>query len=136
MQALLCGDLDVVLGRLPVQFYDEALEIEQLVGESMSVVAKPGHSLFDLAKVTLVEVVMQTWTLHPLGSPMRKRVEQAMQHVSAAAPPAIVEASLILATTTLLEPRDMNRPCRWAWQNCAKLGLMGTLLVKLPISVA
>lgn len=30
-----------------------------------------------------------------------------MQHVSVAAPPAIVEASLILATTTLLEPRDM-----------------------------
>ena len=50
MPALLRGDLDVVLGRLPDQFYDEDLEIEQLEGEPMSVVARPGHPLFDAGR--------------------------------------------------------------------------------------
>lgn len=137
MPALLRGDLDVVLGRLPDQFYDEDLEIEQLEGESMSVVARPGHPLFDLAKVTLVELVTQTWILHPLGSPMRKRVEQALQHASMAAPPDIVETSSILATTTLLEASDMISvvPLDVA-QHYAKYGLVDILPVELPISMA
>src|SRR3989442_1475394 len=84
---------DVMIGRLPDQFYDEDLEIEQLEGESMSVVARPGHPLFDLTEVTLADLVAQTWILHPLGSPMRRRVEQALQHASVAAPPDIVETS-------------------------------------------
>ena len=137
MPALLRGDLDVVLGRLPDQFYDEDLEIEQLEGESMSVVARPGHPLFDLATVTLVELVTQTWILHPLGSPMRKRVEQALQHASMAAPPDIVETSSILATTTLLEASDMISvvPLDVA-QHYAKYGLVDILPVELPISMA
>ena len=90
MPALLRGDLDVVLGRLPDQFYDEDLAIEQLAGEAMSVVARPGHPLFALAEITLADLVAQTWVLHPLGSPMRRRVEQALQHASLAQPPDIV----------------------------------------------
>lgn len=137
MPALLRGDLDVVLGRLPDQFYDEDLEIEQLEGESMSVVARPGHPLFDLAKVTLGELITQTWILHPLGSPMRKRVEQALQHASMAAPPDIIETSSILATTTLIEASDMIAvvPLDVA-QHYAKYGLVDILPVELPISMA
>ena len=83
MPALLRGDLDVVLGRLPDQFYDEDLEIEQLEGESMSVVARPGHPLFDLGEISLADLVAQTWILHPLGSPMRRRVAQGGFKVTA-----------------------------------------------------
>src|SRR5207247_7498034 len=111
MPALLRGDLDVVLGRLPDQFYDEDLEIEQLEGESMSVVARPGHPLFDLAEVTLADLVAQTWILHPLGSPMRRRVEQALQHASVAAPPDIVETSSILAPPAPLDASDLLSVC-------------------------
>ncbi|UUZ65915.1 LysR substrate-binding domain-containing protein [Polaromonas sp. P1-6] len=137
MPALLRGDLDVVLGRLPDQFYDEDLEIEQLEGEPMSVVARPGHPLFDLAEVTLADLVAQTWILHPLGSPMRRRVEQALQHASLAAPPDIVETSSILATTSLLEASDMISvvPLDVA-QHYANYGLVAILPVQLPISMA
>jgi len=137
MPALLRGDLDVVLGRLPDQFYDEDLEIEQLAGEPMSVVARPGHPLFGLDKVTLSDLIPQTWILHPLGSPMRRRVEQALQHSSLAAPPDIVETSSILATTSLLEASDMISvvPLDVA-QHYANHALVGILPVQLPISMA
>jgi DNA-binding transcriptional LysR family regulator len=137
MPALLRGDLDVVLGRLPDQFYDEDLEIEQLEGESMSVVARPGHPLFDLGEITLADLVAQTWILHPLGSPMRRRVEQALQHASLAAPPDIVETSSILATTSLLEASDMISvvPLDVA-QHYANYGMVAIVPVSLPISMA
>lgn len=137
MPALLRGDVDVVLGRLPDQFYDEDLEIEQLEGEPMSVVARPGHPLFGLAKVTLADLVAQTWILHPLGSPMRRRVEQALQHASLSAPPDIVETSSILATTSLLEASDMISvvPLDVA-QHYANYGLVAILPVELPMPMA
>ncbi len=137
MPALLRGDLDVVLGRLPDQFYDEDLEIEQLEGEPMSVVARPEHPLFALTNMSLADLVGQTWVLHPLGSPMRRRVEQALQHASLAALPDIIETSSILATTSLLEASDMISvmPVEVA-QHYASYGLVAIMPVQLPISMA
>jgi DNA-binding transcriptional LysR family regulator len=137
MPALLRGDLDVVLGRLPDQFYDEDLEVEQLEGEPMSVVARPGHPLFNVSPVTLDHLLTQTWILHPLGSPMRRRVEQALQQANQLAPPDIVETSSILATTSLLEASDMISvvPLDVA-QHYANHGLVAILPVGLPISMA
>ena len=137
MPALLRGDLDVVLGRLPDQFYDEDLEIEQLQGEPMSVVARPGHPLFTMGSVSLSSLVGQTWVLHPLGSPMRRRVEQALQHASLAVPPDIVETSSILATTSLLEASDMISvvPLDVA-RHYANYNMVAILPVELPISMA
>ncbi len=134
--ALVRGDVDVVLGRLPDQFYDEDLEIEQLEGESMSVVARPGHPLFDQGEIALANLITQTWILHPLGSPMRRRVEQALQLASVATPPDIVETSSILATTSLLEASDMISvvPLDVA-QHYARYGLIAILPVELPISM-
>jgi DNA-binding transcriptional LysR family regulator len=137
MPALLRGDLDVVLGRLPDQFYDEDLEIEQLEGEPMSVVARPSHPLFDLPELTLGDLVSQTWILHPLGSPMRRRVEQALQQANLLAPPDIVETSSILATTSLLEHSNMISvvPLDVA-QHYANYGMVAILGVQLPMPMA
>lgn len=137
MPALLRGDLDVVLGRLPDEFYDEGLEIEQLEGEPMSVVARPGHPLFALAEITLADLVAQSWILHPLGSPMRRRVEQALQHASLTEPPDIVETSSILATTSLLEASNMISVVPLdVGLHYARHGLIAILPVQLPISMA
>jgi DNA-binding transcriptional LysR family regulator len=137
MPGLLRGDLDVVLGRLPDQFYDEDLEIELLEGEPMSVVARPGHPLFDRDRVTMADLVRQTWILHPSGSPMRRRVEQALQEASLAAPPDIMETASILATTSLLERTDMISvvPLDVA-QHYANYGMIAIVPVELPISMA
>ncbi|TFZ02672.1 LysR family transcriptional regulator [Ramlibacter henchirensis] len=135
---LVRGDLDVVLGRLPDQFEGGAeLEIESMEGEPMAVVARPGHPLFDRPKLKIADLVAQTWILHPTGSPMRRRIEQALQEASMAPPPDIVETSSILATTALLESTDMISvvPLDVA-QHYANYGMLAILPVKLPIAMA
>ncbi len=137
MPALLRGDLDVVLGRLPDQFEGGDLEIESMEGEPMAVVARPGHALFDRKKLAVADLVAQTWILHPTGSPMRRRIEQALQEASMAPPPDIVETSSILATTALLESSDMISvvPLDVA-QHYANHGMLAILPVELPITMA
>jgi len=136
MPPLLQGDLDLVLGRLPDQFHDEDLQIELLQSEPMSVIARPGHPLCALAAITLAALVTQTWVLHPMGSPMRRRVEQALQHASLSAPPDIIETSSILATTTLLEASDMVSVVpQDVAQHYARYGMVAVLKVELPIEM-
>ncbi|MBA2964391.1 MULTISPECIES: LysR family transcriptional regulator [Ramlibacter] len=135
--ALVRGDLDVALGRLPDQFEGGELEIETMEGEAMAVVARPGHALFDRADLQVADLVAETWILHPTGSPMRRRIEQALQEASMAPPPDIVETSSILATTALLESTDMVSvvPLDVA-RHYANYGMLAILPVELPISMA
>jgi DNA-binding transcriptional LysR family regulator len=90
-----------------------------------------------LAKVALGDLVTQTWVLHPLGSPMRRRVEQALQQANLLAPPDIVETSSILATTSLLEASNMISvvPLDVA-QHYANYGMVAILAVQLPMAMA
>ena len=134
---LLRGDLDVVLGRLPDQFRGEELEIDAMEGERMAVVARPGHALAGRRKVSVGDLVTATWILHPTGSPMRRRIEQALQEVSMIPPLDIVETSSILATTALLESTDMISvvPLDVA-RHYANYGMLSILPVELPISLA
>jgi DNA-binding transcriptional LysR family regulator len=135
--ALVRGDLDVVLGRLPDQFQGGDLEIESMEGEAMAVVARPGHALFDKPALKVADLVAQSWILHPTGSPMRRRIEQALQEASMAPPPDILETSSILATTALLQSTDMISvvPLDVA-QHYANHGMLAILPVELPITMA
>jgi DNA-binding transcriptional LysR family regulator len=137
MPALLRGDVDVVLGRLPDQFQGEDLDIELLEGEPMAVVARPGHALFDRRKLTLADLAGQSWILHPTGSPMRRRIEQALLAASVTAPPDILETASILATTALLESTDMVSvvPLDVA-RHYANYGMLAILPVEMPIAMA
>lgn len=136
--ALLEGELDVVIARLPDQFGDIDVEIELFEeGEPMSVVARPGHPLVDAPAVRLADLVALTWVLHPSGSPMRRRVESALQDASVTTALDIVETSSILATTAMLESSDMISvvPLEVA-RYYARYGLLGVLPVELPIAMA
>ena len=138
LPALLRGDLDVVLGRLPDQFDQQDLAIEPFEkGEQMRVIARPGHPLASRAKLRLADLVSATWILHPLGSPMRRRVEGALQEARLTADLDIVETASILATTAMIEasyiisvvPNDVA-------QHYARHCLVTILPVALPISMA
>lgn len=132
--ALIRGDLDVVLGRLPDQFLSDELEIELLEGEPMSVVARPGHPLFDRAGITLHDLVGETWILHPSGSPMRRRVEAALQQAQLVTSLDIIETTSILATTSLMEASNMVSVVPLAVaRHYANYGLLAIFPVELPI---
>lgn len=135
--ALLRGDLDLVIGRLPDQFYDADLDVAHLKDEPMAVVARPGHPLCARKRLTIAGLAGQTWILHPTGSPMRRRIEQALQESGLSSPPDIVETASILATTALLESTDMISvvPLDVA-QHYAKYGMLTILPVGMPMSMA
>lgn len=135
--ALLRGDLDLVLGRLPDQFYDADLEVAHLKDEPMAVVARPGHPLAARKRLNIAGLAGQTWVLHPTGSPMRRRIEQALQESGLSSPPDIMDTASILATTALLESTDMISvvPLDVA-KHYAKYGMLAILPVAMPMSMA
>jgi DNA-binding transcriptional LysR family regulator len=135
--ALIRGDLDLVLGRLPDGFRDSALHIKPLKGESMSVVARPKHPLFKNKSLTLNHLVGCRWILHPEGSPMRRRIEQAMSAAGVTALPDIIESASILATTAILEVTDTISvvPLHVA-EHYARHGMLAILPVDMPLTMA
>jgi len=134
---LIRGDLDLVLGRLPDQLDMQDLIIDFFEQpERMSVIARPGHALAKKMKVELSELTSQTWILHPVGSPMRLRIESALQRYFSASSLNIVETTSLLATTSLIEASDMISVVPYdVATHYSKYGLVTILPVNLPISL-
>jgi DNA-binding transcriptional LysR family regulator len=132
------GDLDVVIGRLPDQFEHDTFNVEPFEeGEPMSVVARPGHPLFAQSRPKMVDLVQHTWLLHPTGSPMRRRVEAALQSANFTQALDIVETASILATTALIEVTDMiSVVSSGVAELYARYDLLRIVPVELPIAMA
>ncbi len=138
LPALIRGDFDVVLGRLPDQLDGQSLDIQLFEqGERMRIIARPQHPLVDHSGLTLTELAPLTWILHPIGSPMRHQVENALQAAQLIEPLDIIETRSILATTSMLESSDMIAvvPNDVA-EHYARYGMIAILPVELPLSMA
>ena len=143
LPALIRGDFDVVLGRLPDQLDGRGLDIQLFEqGEQMRIVARPHHPLLKhnaatQPDLTLADLAPLTWILHPIGSPMRRQVENALQAAQLIQPLDIVETRSILATTSMLESSDMIAvvPNDVA-QHYARYGMIALLPVELPLAMA
>lgn len=131
------GDLDVVIGRRPDQHEHADLAIDLLADpEQMSVISRPGHRLAREKKIPLTDLFEQTWILHPVGSPMRLRVENALRQAKMASPLDIVETSSLLAVTALIEASEMISVVpRDVALHYAKYGMVAVLDVDMPISM-
>ncbi|MBS1229293.1 MAG: putative LysR family transcriptional regulator [Proteobacteria bacterium] len=131
---LIRGDLDLVLGRIPDQLHNQNLEIVFFeMGEHMSVIARPGHRLASKKKIDFSDISDATWILHPVGSPIRLRIESALKQAGMTAKLDIVETASLLATTAMIEESDMIAvvPHDVA-QHYAKYGMVTILPIKLP----
>lgn len=143
LPALIRGDFDVVLGRLPDQLDGQGLDIQLFEqGERMRIIARPQHPLAQRSvpartSLSLAELAPLTWILHPIGSPMRRQVENALQAAQLIEPLDIIETRSILATTAMLESSDMIAvvPNDVA-QHYARYGMVAILPVELPLSMA
>ncbi|MFJ4384865.1 LysR family transcriptional regulator [Pseudomonas sp. NPDC089408] len=138
LPALLRGDFDMVVGRLPDQSDSQELNIELFEGgEQMRVIARAGHPLAAAVSLQLADLVSQTWILHPIGSPMRRRVESALQAGGMVQSLDIVETASILATTAMLEASEMIAvvPNDVA-EHYARYGMVAILPVELPLAMA
>jgi DNA-binding transcriptional LysR family regulator len=138
LPALIRGDFDVVLGRLPDQLDSQGLDIQLFEqGEQMRIIARPGHPLSAKKKPALADLAPLTWILHPIDSPMRRQVENALKAAQLIQPLDIVETSSILATTAMLESSDMIAvvPNDVA-EHYARYGMIAVLPVELPLAMA
>ena len=134
---LVRGDLDLVLGRFPDRLDDRDLTIDFFeTPERMSVVARPDHALARKERISLTDLSSQTWILHPVGSPMRLRVESALKQCFRSFSLDIVETTSLLATTSLIESSEMISvvPHDVA-MHYARYGLLTVLKIDLPISL-
>jgi DNA-binding transcriptional LysR family regulator len=135
--ALSRGELDIVLGRLPDDFQGTHLIIDSLEGEPMCVVGRPGHPMLSKKQLVLGDLLQCRWILHPLGSPMRRRVQQAFQAQGVVAIPDIVETASILATTALLAKTDsLSVIPEDVATHYARFGMLKVFPVTLPIAMA
>ncbi len=134
---LVRGDLDLVLGRLPDRLDTQELEINFFSQpEKMCVIARPGHRLTRKKNLAIADLVEQTWILHPVGSPMRLRVEAALKQDFMPMSFDVVETTSILATTSLIEASEMISVVPYAVaSHYAKYRLVAVLPVELPVSL-
>jgi DNA-binding transcriptional LysR family regulator len=138
LPALIRGDFDLVLGRLPDQLDSQGLDIRLFEqGERMRIVARPGHPLANRPDTCLADLAPLTWILHPIDSPMRRQVENALKAAQLIQPLDIIETSSILATTAMLESSDMIAvvPNDVA-EHYARYGMITVLPVALPLAMA
>ncbi len=134
LPSLLQGDLDLVLGRIPDRLNRQDLEIIFLeAGEHMSVIARPGHRLTRQSKVFLSDLFGLTWILHPVGSPIRLRIENILMQARMTSELDILETASILATTAMIGESDMISVVpRDVAEHYAAYGMVTILPVELP----
>ncbi len=134
LPSLLQGDLDLVLGRIPDQFRSNDLEIVFFeTGEQMSVIARPGHRLAKKSKIALADLFDLTWILHPVGSPIRLRIENTLTQARMTSRLDILETASILATTSMIGESDMISVVpRDVAEHYAAYGMVTILPVELP----
>lgn len=138
LPALIRGDFDLVLGRLPDQLDSQGLDIQLFEqGERMCIIARPGHTLANRPDTGLADLAPLTWILHPIDSPMRRQVENALKAAQLIQPLDIIETSSILATTAMLESSDMIAvvPNDVA-EHYARYAMITVLPVELPLAMA
>jgi DNA-binding transcriptional LysR family regulator len=134
--ALIRGELDIALGRLPDGFHGDNLSIEPLEAEPMCVIGRPGHPMLRKRKLAIGDLLRCRWVLHPAGSPMRRRVDQAFRTAGIAAVPDILETASILATTSLLTKTDaLSVVPEHVARHYAGFGMLAILPVALPITM-
>ena len=134
LPSLLQGDLDLVLGRIPDQFHNQDLEVVFFeTGEHMSVIARPGHPLTQKPKVVLSDLFGLTWILHPVGSPIRRRIENILMQARMTTELDILETASLLASTAMIGESDMISVVpRDVAEHYAEYGMVTILPVELP----
>ena len=137
LPSLIRGDLDIVIGRLLDQSSRSEVDVALFgTAEQMRVIARPGHPAARIKKLTLAHLVHLTWILHPVGSPMRLRVENVLGLAGMTEALDVIETSNLLATTAMIQASDMISvvPDDVA-QYYARYRMVAVLPVDLPVDM-
>ena len=101
------GDLDIVIGRLPVAPEDQGLRPEILFHEPIRIVARADHPLARQHDVSLQDLSQAQWILPQTGTSLRQMIEATFQRGGLPMPTEIVESVSITINRGLLLASDM-----------------------------
>jgi DNA-binding transcriptional LysR family regulator len=106
MPALLAGDLDMVLGRLPEEGRSSALLYEEFYAEPVCLVTRPGHPLARKRRLGLKELTGEAWLLPLPETALRRQIERAFVDAGVPLPRNVIESVSILTNRVLLRKSD------------------------------
>ena len=131
LDALLKGDLDLMLGRALSGAAQDSVTVEILYREEFRVVCGAGNPLAR-KRARLAELVDRAWILPPSQVPLRQRLDALFLSQVGRRPADLVESISVLTNLTLLRESDALGvlPAETA-RHYAKLGL----LAELPVSL-
>jgi len=133
VQALLRGEIDLLVGRASGDVPAEGLQFEPFYDEPMRVVARSGHPLARRGRMALEALSKASWIVPPPEAFYRRRFDAAFRQAGVEPPRNIVESLSILSNKTLLQETDMLGVMpREVARHYARLGILTLLKVDVP----
>jgi len=107
MPALLSGEIDMVVGRLPSHRHRSKIEQEKLFDEQIMLVVGNQHPMAKAADVTFDQLKRYGWILPPTETTLRRQTDQYFVRQGQYVPPSAIESVSYLANRSLLRARDL-----------------------------
>lgn len=102
MPALRTGDVDLVVGRLPMHRHRAEIEQERLYDEEVICVARAQHPVFGGDRPNLGDLLTYPWILPPPETTLRRQLDQVFVDQGLDGPASSVESVSYLANRGLL----------------------------------
>lgn len=107
MPAMLSGEIDMVVGRLPSHRHRDRIEQIKLFDERIQAVVGNRHPLVDAVTLSFRDLKPFGWILPPLETTLRRQVDQFFVSQDQYAPPQFVESVSYLSNRALLQSQEL-----------------------------
>ncbi|MCF6233835.1 MAG: LysR family transcriptional regulator [Rhodobacteraceae bacterium] len=107
MPALLSGEIDLVVGRLPSHRHRDKIKQENLFEDRILAVVGNQHPLANTRLVSFEQIKPFGWILPPLETTLRRQVDHFFVSQQQYLPPLAIESVSYLSNRTLLQTRDL-----------------------------
>ena len=107
MPALLSGEIDMVVGRLPSHRHREGIRQEKLYDDHIVAVVGSRHPLAGMRTVSFEQIKAFGWILPPAETTLRRQIDQFFVKQAQYVPPLSIESVSYLANRAILRSRDL-----------------------------
>lgn len=107
MPALLSGEIDMVVGRLPSHRHREKLTQEKLLDDHVLAVVGRAHPLAGQRDLTFEQIKPFGWILPPLETSLRRQIDQFFVNQAQYIAPIAIESVSYLTNRALLQSRNL-----------------------------
>lgn len=107
MPALLSGEIDLVVGRLPSHRHRDKIKQEKLFEDRVLAVVGNQHPLAQMRSVSFEQIKPFGWILPPLETSLRRQVDHFFIGQQQYIPPSSIESVSYLTNRALLQSRDL-----------------------------